>query len=42
MENILKENIRSSTENLGNNGASTQKNFIADFLGDLLNNFNYQ
>ena len=27
MENILKENIRSSTENLGNNGASTQNNF---------------
>ena len=27
MENILKENIRSSTENQGNNGVSTQKNF---------------
>ena len=27
IENILKENIRSSTENLGNKGASTQKNF---------------
>lgn len=26
MENILKDNIRSSTENQGNNGVSTQKN----------------
>ena len=43
MENILKENIRSSTEKQENKCFYTQKIILLQiYLGDLLNNFNYQ
>ena len=42
MENILKENIRSSTEKQENKCFYTQKIFLLQiYLGDLLNNFKY-